>query len=246
MDLAKNFAKGTLSTGYTSAATSVVLTGGHGARFPTVPFNAAWWNLTDYPDPSDDPNVEIVRVTARSTDTLTITRAQEGTTATNKNTVGKTYALMATFTADMWNTQLVGALGFFLPIFTTALYSPLDGQTVFLGMGFDPTTVAGVRRVRVPKTGRIIAAFLDATVYTTAGSGESTAVSVRVNNTTDVSVNTGLLHNALIPTNLSVSNLAMNQAVTAGDYIEMKLVYPTFVTNPVNVVYHGSVFIRPD
>ena len=23
-----------------------------------------WWNSTDYPDPSDDPNSEIVRVTA--------------------------------------------------------------------------------------------------------------------------------------------------------------------------------------
>lgn len=40
---------------------------------------------TNYPDPSDDPYVEIVRVTGISTDTLTVTRAQEGTSASNKN-----------------------------------------------------------------------------------------------------------------------------------------------------------------
>ena len=60
-----------------------------------MPFNASWWNSTDYPDPSDDPNVEIVRVTGISTDTLTITRAQEGTSASTKNTSAKTYKLVA-------------------------------------------------------------------------------------------------------------------------------------------------------
>jgi hypothetical protein len=98
-DAIKNFAKVTVSTGYNAAATSIVLTSGGGAKLPAVPFNLVWWNVTDYPDPSDDPNVEIVRVTAISTDTLTVTRAQESTSASTKNTAGKTYQMIQAPTA---------------------------------------------------------------------------------------------------------------------------------------------------
>jgi hypothetical protein len=107
MDNAKNFAKVTVSTGYDAAATSIVLVSGDGAKLPTPPFNVVWWNYTDYPDPSDDPNKEIVRVTAISTDTLTVTRAQEGTSASTKNTSGKTYKMIAGITAKVINTDIV-------------------------------------------------------------------------------------------------------------------------------------------
>lgn len=100
-DLVKNFAKATVSAGYDSAAVSVDLTAGHGAKFPVAAsatntswFNIVWYNSSDYPDPADDPNAEIIRVTNRSTDTLTVVRAQEGTPATTKNTVGKTYKMI--------------------------------------------------------------------------------------------------------------------------------------------------------
>lgn len=99
----KNFAKVTVSTGYDNDDTSIVLSSGHGALLPTVPFNVVWWNSTDYSDPSDDPNVEIVRVTARSTDTLTVTRAQEGTSGSTKNTSAKTYKMIAGLTALSFN-----------------------------------------------------------------------------------------------------------------------------------------------
>lgn len=98
LDAFKNFAKVTLSTGYTSAATTVVLSAGGGALLPAVPFNAVWWDSTLATDPADDPLVEIVRVTNIATDTLTITRAQEGTAATNKNTAGHIYKMIAGLT----------------------------------------------------------------------------------------------------------------------------------------------------
>lgn len=101
LDSGKNFAKVTVSTGYNAAATSIVLTTGHAARLPAVPFNAVYFNFTDYPDPSDDPNVEIVRVTNISSETLTITRAQESTSASTKNTASKTYKLIAGPTAKL-------------------------------------------------------------------------------------------------------------------------------------------------
>jgi len=109
MDLFKNFAKVTVSTGYDASATSVVLSGGHGTKLPAAPFNATWWNSTDYADPTDDPNVEIVRVTAIVTDTLTVTRGQEGISASTKNTASKTYKMVAGLTAKTFNTDLAGA-----------------------------------------------------------------------------------------------------------------------------------------
>jgi hypothetical protein len=97
-DAIKNFAKCTVSTGYDADDTSIALSSGEGSKLPQPSsdgeFNVVWWNSTDYPDPADDPNVEIVRVTARSTDTLTATRAQESTSASAKNTAGKTYKMV--------------------------------------------------------------------------------------------------------------------------------------------------------
>lgn len=96
-----NFGKSQVSIGYNAAATSIALSSGEGANLPDTAngsFNVVWWNSTDYGDPADDPNKEIVRVTTRSTDTLTVTRAQEGTSATTKNTSGKTYKMALSVT----------------------------------------------------------------------------------------------------------------------------------------------------
>jgi hypothetical protein len=104
LDAVANLLKLTVSTGYDQAATSIVLSSG-GSSLPAVSFNASWWNATDYPDPSDDPNAEIVRITAVAGNTLTITRAAESATgggaASTKNTAGKTYKLMLGITAKM-------------------------------------------------------------------------------------------------------------------------------------------------
>lgn len=79
-DQHKNFAYSTVATAPSPATsgTSLVVASGEGTRFPTPPFNATIWSTATQPLPT---NAEIVRVTARSTDTLTIQRAQESTTA---------------------------------------------------------------------------------------------------------------------------------------------------------------------
>jgi len=100
LDPVRNFAEVVVSTGYDDAATSIVLSSGEGAKLPAPAsegaFNLVWWNWTDYPNPKDDPNKEIVRCTARSTDTLTVTRNQESSGASTKNEAGKTYHMALT------------------------------------------------------------------------------------------------------------------------------------------------------
>ena len=72
-----NNAFGTLAAGIASGATSITLTTGHGARFPTL--SAGDYFYATLIDTSN--NLEIVKVTARATDTMTVVRAQESTTA---------------------------------------------------------------------------------------------------------------------------------------------------------------------
>jgi hypothetical protein len=92
-----DYHQATVSTGYDASATSIVMTTGHAAYLhgPNVfPWNVVWWNDTDYPDgPASDPNGEIVTVTNRVSDTLTVTRGQGGTSASTKNTGAKTYKM---------------------------------------------------------------------------------------------------------------------------------------------------------
>jgi hypothetical protein len=77
-----NNAFGTLAAGINSSATSITLTTGQGARFPTL--SAGDYFYATLIDTSN--NLEIVKCTARSTDVLTVTRAQENTTARSYST----------------------------------------------------------------------------------------------------------------------------------------------------------------
>ena len=109
-----NFGKVQVSTGYDSAATSIVLLSGHGGKLPvTGPFTLVWWNCTDYGPPDDDPFVEIVSAN-RTSDTLTVVRAQESTAASNHNIGSKVYCMINTLTKGMYDqiaTDIAAAAG---------------------------------------------------------------------------------------------------------------------------------------
>jgi len=94
-DAHANFAYSTVATAPSPApsGTSLVVASGDGAKFPTVPFNATVWPAGVQPLTS---NAEIVRVTAKSTDTLTILRSQEGSSA---RSIGVGDQIAATITA---------------------------------------------------------------------------------------------------------------------------------------------------
>jgi hypothetical protein len=72
-----NNAFGTLNAGINSSVTTLVLAAGQGSLFPTL--TAGDYFYATLIDTSN--NLEIVKVTARSTDTMTIVRGQDNTTA---------------------------------------------------------------------------------------------------------------------------------------------------------------------
>lgn len=98
-DAHKNFAVSTVATAPSPATsgTSLTVASGHGSRFPAPPFNASVWPVNAQPTPS---NAEVVRVTAISTDTLTIARAQESSSA---RSIGVGDQIAATITARTLN-----------------------------------------------------------------------------------------------------------------------------------------------
>lgn len=98
-DTHKNFAYSTIATAPSpaSSGTSTTVQSGDGTKFPAASFNAVVWPAGVQPSSS---NAEIVRVTAISTDTFTITRAQEGSSA-RSIIVGDQIA--AAVTAKWWS-----------------------------------------------------------------------------------------------------------------------------------------------
>ena len=83
-----NFAHSQLAAGVNSSATTIVLETGHGARFPAITGTDFFYVTLE----NAELVREIVKVTARSTDTLTIVRAQDNTTAASWS-AGATVAL---------------------------------------------------------------------------------------------------------------------------------------------------------
>lgn len=71
-----NAARSNLALGINNAVTSFSVTAGTGAKFPTLG-TGDWF----YATLQEGDTLEIVKVTARSTDTFTVVRAQNGTTA---------------------------------------------------------------------------------------------------------------------------------------------------------------------
>lgn len=131
LDCFVNFGLVTVSTGYNASATTIVLSTGDGATLPQgCAFNAVWFDA-GRGSAMNDTGREVVRVTVVAGDTLTITRAQESTTAVAHNSAGHVYKLDATITA-----KTLTDLKYRLPISVkdTAFGAAGDGQVVTDGV----------------------------------------------------------------------------------------------------------------
>ncbi len=65
----------------TAAGVTLNLESGQGSDFPSSGvFVITVWDNESYPNPGSDPNMEIMWVSSRSTDALTVVRAKESTT----------------------------------------------------------------------------------------------------------------------------------------------------------------------
>jgi len=173
----KNFPISAVATAPSPATsgTSLVVTSGHGARFPSVPFKAVIWPTASNPDPS---NAEIVTVTNVSTDTLTITRAQESSTA---RTVVVGDQIAAVLTAAMWdllNSRITDLIRQY-PVFFNDFFridQSLTGEWFGSAIGTGGTLIASTRQttnhpgVAILKSGSANSGYFVGTRHTTSSS----------------------------------------------------------------------------
>ena len=118
--------------------------------------------------------------------------------------------------------------------------SPADSVTVYFGqLPKAPVSSAAISKVRIPKAGTIKRAYIYC--YSgTAGTAESWSLNIRLNNTTDTLIKTL----AVSASERIFDNDALNIAVVAGDYIEIKGVQPLWATNPLTTIYGGYIYIE--
>jgi hypothetical protein len=145
-----NFAKSTLAAGIAAGDSSLAVASGDGSRFPVAPFVVTIWNASDYSDASDDPDREIILVTAKSGDTFTITRAQEGTSAANHNMSGNAYGIVATLTAGALSgiASDLAARPASVGAVTTAQFDKTSSTTLSDIPGLSVTLPVGTHRIR--------------------------------------------------------------------------------------------------
>ena len=122
--------------------------------------------------------------------------------------------------------------------------NPADATTYYLGSTINVTVVSattgGLRRMYIPQNAIIDSVY--ATIYNTVfGTGETSSIYIRVDNTTDTLITNAVVNNAQVT---SFSGTGLNISVSAGQYIELKWITPTWVTNPVTISIWGTIYFK--
>lgn len=139
----------------------------------------------------------------------------------------------------------LGCVGYVMNLLTGGGGSPADATTYYFGgdlmSGFAGSihTAFATDRIEVPKGGTIKRVFLKVR-SAVAGTSETVSHYIRINDTTDV----GQIDLTYDATTREGTNSSVSQAVTAGDYIALKVVCPTWVTNPTTVRWYCTVYIE--
>mgnify|MGYP000465317068 CR=1 FL=1 len=133
-----------------------------------------------------------------------------------------------------------GGLGYALQGGASTM-SPPDGQTRFFGSlhSQQPVTVSSTRRIYIPRAGNIVRFRVFVLVDGTLGSSETVSHFVRLNDTTD-SLTNNFAYDALSSTGVSTGSVA----VVAGDFVEFKMTWPVWATNPTGVYWSAIIFIE--
>lgn len=121
----------------------------------------------------------------------------------------------------------------------TDTFDPADATTYYFGMpGHDST--ADRNRVYIPMAGKITKVYIYWVATGTAGSSEKISVYLRKNNTSDTLL--GEWENS--DAKKVIAKTGLNISVADGDYFEIKVVCPTWETNPTQVKINATIYIE--
>lgn len=131
--------------------------------------------------------------------------------------------------------------GYTLSVFSIATNLAANITYYFGNMGRALLSTAAIWKVYIPKDGVIKKAYIMSYASTTAGSNENLSLYIRKNNTTDTLIATI----GQAAASREFSNSALSISVSAGDYIEMKLVAPNpYTTPPAAITFGGTIYIE--
>lgn len=120
-------------------------------------------------------------------------------------------------------------------------WNPSDSTTRYWGShGQTPQATEGLAPVYIMKPGTIKAAEILAWASTAWGTNEDWSMYLRLNGASDTLIATVSLAAAV----RRFANAALSIPVTAGDYFEIKVVCPTWVTNPTGVYLGGRFYVE--
>jgi hypothetical protein len=138
-----------------------------------------------------------------------------------------------------WSGTPDTGIGYTIPV-QALTSSPADGATVYFGnMPKAPVTVAGTSKIYIRKAGTI--KIVEIYCYSgTAGTNEAWILKICLNGAFDSTIAT--VSAATNERVFSVTDLSLS--VVEGDYIEIKSIQPTWVTNPLTTIFGGYIYIE--
>ncbi len=168
-----------------------------------------------------------------------ITKTQVGLSNVDNTSDANKEVSTATQTALNLKANTSALIGYTLSV-QALTSSPADAGTIYFGnLPKAPVIAGATSKVYIPKTGTI----KYASIYSysgTAGTNEAWVMYIRYNNTTD----TQIASVSLAASERVWTNNALSIAVTAGSYIEIKAVNPTWATNPLTTIFSGNIYIE--
>jgi YD repeat-containing protein len=162
-----NNATATLAASLSTSSTSITVTTSQGALFPTL--GAGDYFFATLTNSSN--NIEVVKITARASDTLTAVRAQEGTTALTWNAADKlelriTSAVLTNFAQQDSPNTFAGAMTYGGVTLSNAVTGTgnmvLSASPALTGVPTAPTAASGTSTTQIASTAFANAAFQNA------------------------------------------------------------------------------------
>ena len=230
--LFSNNAYSSLAANASNVTTTLTLATGTGARFP-LPTGGDYFLLTlvGLDTNTNESSWEIVKVTARATDTLTVVRAQEGTSAVawNSGTRVESRATAGTFSGLTPSAN---------PLFTGAINGDFSNATASSRVAFQTTSANSATILATKPSGTGTASYLQS--FNASDADNAGYVYLGITNTiaTINSAKTGT--GTALPLTLSVNSSEKMRIDTTGS-IGMNVVPPTTTGAPSLFVYPDSV-----
>jgi hypothetical protein len=130
--------------------------------------------------------------------------------------------------------------GYVLQVGSGGTFSPADLTNYYFDSNFGsiPQTTDGIARLYIPANGTVRSAVIYWYSAGTQGTAENVIEYMRYQGT-----NTTISGNATAYVEKTFINYNLNIPVERGNYIQLTIQTPAWVTNPTNVVQSGTIFI---